>query len=192
MRLAFALLVLAAAGGCATYSTSYYPAGDGVYYGESGWYEPDYDVQVYAGVGDWYYPYWSLDHFYFGGFYSPRRYYYPPLYSWYPDPWYPSRHRSYVSIGIGFGYGHRYGYGPFYSPFHPFYSGFGLYSPFYYPYSFGGHFYWSNVFYGHHRHGFRHDRRSRIDSRTRALRYDGATGGSRQNLLAGQRAERVG
>lgn len=114
-------------GGCATY---YQPrhADDGVYYGDD--YGYDRRVVIYDDypVNPVYYPYWSLDHFYFSHYWFPysvvsyRGWTYPH-YRYYPgwNYWPYAHQRVGFSFSVGFGYPwHRVGgYYSYYRPWYP-------------------------------------------------------------------------
>lgn len=125
-RAALALLAFALLGGCVSYyerhygSPGVYAGGgydqSGVYYGSDfGYAEPRYRP-----VNPVYYPYWSIDYFYFSRFHHPYSFYVgyrEPLYYPYPGwaldvHFYSPRYSGYYG-GLGYGYP-WHGYGHFY------------------------------------------------------------------------------
>lgn len=158
-----ALLLVALLGGCVSYYERH--VGEpGVYYG--GGYESVYYRPAPRPLNPVYYPYWSLDYFYFDRFYHPYSVYVgyrEPLYYPYPGWVFGARYYGGGYHGsLGFGYP-WHGYGHFY----PRYS-LGFFAP---RYHYAGHV--------HHRpeHRIRH-----IDRRLRAL-SEPATAPSRAALV---------
>jgi hypothetical protein len=124
-RAALALLAFALLGGCVSYYERHYGS-PGVYaggHGRSGvHYGSDYGYAEprYRPINPVYYPYWSIDYFYFSRFHHPYSFYVgyrEPLYYPYPGwaldvHFYSPRYSGYYG-GLGFGYP-WHGYGHFY------------------------------------------------------------------------------
>lgn len=177
---ALAVTVLGLAG-CA-YSPHYHSGPEGVYYGRA----PAATYVRARHVNPAVYPYWSLDHFYFSGFYHPysvfvgyREPHYYPYPGWIYGYRYGlgNRHRPYRSHGLSarYSYGYPYGYGSYGYPWYGsgrHYASFSL-----------GFF----VADGDHRHRpGRHDRRydlRRIDERLARMQQGRDAEVSRSALL---------
>ncbi|MDT8450115.1 MAG: hypothetical protein RQ847_08050 [Wenzhouxiangellaceae bacterium] len=176
---ALAVTVLGLAG-CA-YSPHYHSGPEGVYYGRA----PAATHVRARHVNPAVYPYWSLDHFYFSGFYHPYSVfvgYREPHYYPYPGWIYGYRYglgHPYRSHGFSarYSYGYPYGYGsygyPWYGSGHHFAS-----------FSLG--FFVADGHFGHPRHNGRHDRRHdlrRIDERLARMQQGRDAEVSRSALL---------
>jgi len=116
---AAALLLLSA--GCVIYEPAYRSYGhadSGIYIHET----PAYRAGT-ASVGfadPAFYPYWTLDHFYFGGFHRHHRFY-SPAFSYYPAPLYRSPfHARGRGFGLSVAFGHPFFHDPFFHGFHPY------------------------------------------------------------------------
>jgi hypothetical protein len=125
IRASLALLAAVLMGGCVSYYERHYGS-PGVHvggYGTSGvYYGSDYGYgeRHYRAVNPVYYPYWSIDYFYFSRFHHPYSFYVgyrEPLYYPYPgwalDVHFYSPGYSHYRGGLGYGYP-WHGYGHFY------------------------------------------------------------------------------
>ena len=168
IRVAVVLLAVALAG-CATYYQPRY-GDDGVYYEER--YAPARTYGVYA-ANPVYYPYWSLDYFYFSRHYHPYSVfvgYHDPFYYPYPGWYYGYRPGPRVSIAFSHGFYYPwFGYGVHYHHFHP----------------------WRFATVHHHHHFHKHPVR-RQDARLRELqRREVAAARTRPTLTGVARAQQL-
>lgn len=139
IRIALAVLVFAGLAGCVSYYQPRY-GGDGVYYDDA-YYTPATVRSGYA-VNPVYYPYWSLDYFYFSRYYHPYSVfvgYHDPFYYPYPGWYYGYRPGPRVAVSFHYGWG---GYYPWYR--------YGDHYRHFQPWHFHGHY----GFRGHSRHHY--------------------------------------
>lgn len=146
-------LALVLVGACATYQQPRY-GDEGVYYDDR-----YYPARSAAYINPVYYPYWSLDYFYFSHYYHPYS-----VLVFHHDPWfypYPGWYYGYRP-GVRFSLGFHFG-SPFYYPWHPF----GFHYHHFHP--------WRPIFVHHHHRRFVKDPVRRTDLRLRDLqRLDAA------------------
>ena len=156
MRKLFVSILLISLTGCASYYHADYHE---PYDGEGYYAEPAYEDSSFYGAAHYdydsgyhddyaysgYYPYWSLDHFYSGGYYNPYsvQYSYYPGYAYYPG--YPARHHYGSGFSLFYGFNDYFSYYPGYYNNHyayrggyPYYRGYRGYG-YGYPYHGGGH-----------------------------------------------------